>query len=86
MIISSITTTEIQIGKQAIQSGHQTLLLLALRTVNPSQNGAISISKFLQVDPIRERHLCTMSDAATNLLKSEPGGGCEHDQARFDQF
>ena len=55
-------------------------LLVAAGLAQPSRYGMVAIGKFLEVDAFLQRHRLVGANAVDDVLKTEPGGRCEHDQ------
>tara|TARA_X000000368_G_C22767640_1_gene595667 strand:+ start:133 stop:396 length:264 start_codon:yes stop_codon:yes gene_type:complete len=79
MTISGVVTTEVEIIKQTIQARDAaSVLSLALGTMHPSANAAISISVFLHQNPLLQAHSFSTGHTTKNLLQFEAGRCCEH--------
>ena len=55
----------------------------ALSPVHPGVDAAVSIGKFLQVNPFGQGYGFTLRDASADVLKSETGRRCDHQTIGF---
>ena len=77
---SRVHLAQIQFRHQAIEPLTGGGLLAAPGLAQPSRYGMVAIGKFLEVDAFLQRHRLVGANAVDDVLKTEPGGRCEHDQ------